>query len=314
MQAVRSAASACRRTGTRSARSMSISLSVDAAGNLFVVWSDFRNNTNQNCTGDARPGQAALRQRRLLRVLDRRRRDLDRTRPRSRRALTRGSARPRSGRRGARWRQTGHLWVAFYDRSFGNCESTGCNDVHAAEITNPASASPTYRLLPRDDELDAELDRRRTTRSRRASSATGCTSRSTARTGRTSPGRTRGRSRARHPKRMSTTRGFQRCRPARRLHRQRSRRHHRRLQPRLLHHPRRRLRRRHAQPPPRCRVPRVVGLRLAKAKSRLRRARCSVRAVRRVRAKAVGKVVAQSPRAGVVRVRGFRVRLTVGRR
>ena len=35
-------------------------------------------------------------------------------------------------------------WVAYYDRSYGNCESTGCNDITAAEIRNPASASPSY--------------------------------------------------------------------------------------------------------------------------------------------------------------------------
>jgi hypothetical protein len=36
------------------------------------------------------------------------------------------------------------LWVAYYDRHYGNCETTGCNDITAAEITNPASASPSY--------------------------------------------------------------------------------------------------------------------------------------------------------------------------
>src|SRR4029077_16115341 len=33
--------------------SMSISLSTDSSGNLFAVWSDFRDNTNPDCTGDA---------------------------------------------------------------------------------------------------------------------------------------------------------------------------------------------------------------------------------------------------------------------
>ena len=71
-----------------------------------------------------------------------------------------------------------------------------------------------------------------------------------------------------------------------------------------------------APPPPvRCRVPRVVGLRLGTAKTRIRRANCAVRAVKRVRrARAVGKVVSQSPRAGTVRARGYGLRLAVGRR
>ena len=30
---------------------------------------------------------------------------------------------------------TGRLFVAFYDRSYGNCESTGCNDITLAEVT-----------------------------------------------------------------------------------------------------------------------------------------------------------------------------------
>jgi hypothetical protein len=35
------------------------------------------------------------------------------------------------------------LWAAYYDRSYGNCESTGCNDITLAKIKNPASGSPT---------------------------------------------------------------------------------------------------------------------------------------------------------------------------
>jgi serine protease AprX len=69
-------------------------------------------------------------------------------------------------------------------------------------------------------------------------------------------------------------------------------------------------------PPPavRCRVPRVVGLRLRRAKQRIRRANCSVGRIRRVPARGVGRVVSQSPRPGAIRLRGFRVRLVVGRR
>jgi large repetitive protein len=71
------------------------------------------------------------------------------------------------------------------------------------------------------------------------------------------------------------------------------------------------------QPPPppvRCHVPRVTGLRLNRARTRIRRAHCSVGRIRRTRSSRVGRVIAQSPRAGVVKRRGFPVRLIVGRR
>jgi Tol biopolymer transport system component len=71
-------------------------------------------------------------------------------------------------------------------------------------------------------------------------------------------------------------------------------------------------------PPPtvRCVVPRVIGMRLAAARARIGRANCRVGSVRRVRAKAkkVGKVLSQSPRAGSVRARASKVNLVVGRR
>lgn len=34
------------------------------------------------------------------------------------------------------------LWVAYYDRSYGDCEFSGCNDITLVRIDNPASASP----------------------------------------------------------------------------------------------------------------------------------------------------------------------------
>ena len=36
------------------------------------------------------------------------------------------------------------LWVAFYDRHYGNCETTGCNDITAAQIRNPTSNNPSF--------------------------------------------------------------------------------------------------------------------------------------------------------------------------
>jgi hypothetical protein len=35
------------------------------------------------------------------------------------------------------------LYVTYYDRSYGNCEFTGCNDITLATISNPASATPS---------------------------------------------------------------------------------------------------------------------------------------------------------------------------
>lgn len=37
----------------------------------------------------------------------------------------------------------GILWIAYYDRSYGNCEFDGCNDITLAKVLNPASAAPT---------------------------------------------------------------------------------------------------------------------------------------------------------------------------
>ena len=63
-----------------------------------------------------------------------------------------------------------------------------------------------------------------------------------------------------------------------------------------------------------CRVPRVIGLRLARARARIRRAHCTTGRVRRVHARRPGRVVAQRPSAGRRLPRGTRVRLVVGRR
>jgi hypothetical protein len=67
-------------------------------------------------------------------------------------------------------------------------------------------------------------------------------------------------------------------------------------------------------PPARCRVPRVVGLTLARAKRRIRGTYCAVGRIRRARSRRVGRVIAQSPRPNVIRRRGYPVNLVVGRR
>jgi len=37
----------------------------------------------------------------------------------------------------------GKFYIAYYDRSYGNCEFSGCNDITLATVTNAASASPS---------------------------------------------------------------------------------------------------------------------------------------------------------------------------
>ena len=76
-----------------------------------------------------------------------------------------------------------------------------------------------------------------------------------------------------------------------------------------------------AQPPPpppppqvRCKVPKVIGKKLPVARRTIVRAHCRVGRVRKARSRrARGRVVSQSPRAGVRRPRGTRVNLIVSR-
>jgi Tol biopolymer transport system component len=69
-------------------------------------------------------------------------------------------------------------------------------------------------------------------------------------------------------------------------------------------------------PPPRCVVPKVVGLRLAAARKRITRANCRLGKVKRVHVSSkrkIGRVIAQSPRARTRHAAGTRVNLSVGR-
>jgi hypothetical protein len=66
--------------------------------------------------------------------------------------------------------------------------------------------------------------------------------------------------------------------------------------------------------PTRCRVPRVVGKRLATARRAIRAAHCAVGRVRYMRSlRPRGRVVRQAPRAGRTLARGTRIRLYVSR-
>lgn len=72
-----------------------------------------------------------------------------------------------------------------------------------------------------------------------------------------------------------------------------------------------------APPPPpspvRCRVPRVIGLTLGRARTRIRAKHCSVGRIRRAPSTRVGRVIGQSPKPRAVKRRGFPVKLVVGR-
>ena len=63
-----------------------------------------------------------------------------------------------------------------------------------------------------------------------------------------------------------------------------------------------------------CRVPPVIGMRLPAARSRIRRAQCSVGGVRRKPSARKGRVIGQAPPPGKTkRPYRFGVRLTIGR-
>ena len=63
-----------------------------------------------------------------------------------------------------------------------------------------------------------------------------------------------------------------------------------------------------------CVVPRMVGLRLALARKRVRGSGCSIGRVRYVRSRRIGRVLRQTPRWGSLRIFRTRVHLVVGRR
>jgi hypothetical protein len=66
--------------------------------------------------------------------------------------------------------------------------------------------------------------------------------------------------------------------------------------------------------PPRCVVPRTIGLPLSRARKKIRRAGCSPGHVRYVRSPRIGRVLRQTPRPGAKRPFRARVHLVAGRR
>ncbi len=120
------------------------SVSVDNSGNLYFVWADFRNGgANCNPNGSAATATPPC--------------DNDVFYSLSKDGGVTWSAASKLTPAGsAQWQPWSavtsdgkSLWVAYYDRSYGNCEFDGCNDITLARVKNPASNSPsvTYRRL-----------------------------------------------------------------------------------------------------------------------------------------------------------------------
>ncbi len=117
----------------------SISISVDAASRLYVVWADFRNGAAPCDTGVFATSSPPCNNDVFYAT------------------STDGGATwsPTHNLTGGHFGQTaqwqpwsavsanGTLNVAFYDRSYGDCETTGCNDVTLLRVANAASATPS---------------------------------------------------------------------------------------------------------------------------------------------------------------------------
>ncbi len=114
----------------------SISISVDKNNKLYTVWSDFRNGGG-TCTGSAATATPPC--------------DNDVFYSFSTNSGATWSAALRLTPAGnAQWQPWSSvtsdgktLWVAYYDRSYGSCETTGCNDITLAKVKNAASNSPS---------------------------------------------------------------------------------------------------------------------------------------------------------------------------
>jgi hypothetical protein len=47
------------------------------------------------------------------------------------------------------------LFIGYYDRSYGACETTGCNNITMATITKAATSKPNMSLSAPDDVFHA---------------------------------------------------------------------------------------------------------------------------------------------------------------
>jgi hypothetical protein len=114
----------------------SISASVDNAGTLYVSWTDGRN-LGPNCQGPAATAAPPCDSDILYAYST----DHGATWSSSFQLTPAGTAQWQSW--SAVVADGSKLWVAYYDRSYGNCEFDGCNDITLAAVSNPASAWPS---------------------------------------------------------------------------------------------------------------------------------------------------------------------------
>jgi hypothetical protein len=115
----------------------SISISVDEDSNLYVVWSDFRNGGPPCDTGDATTSTPPCDN------------DVFYAYSTNKGASWSGAVKltPADSAQWEPWSAVSFdgeaLWVAYYDRSYGDCEFTGCNDITLAKVSKAATRSPS---------------------------------------------------------------------------------------------------------------------------------------------------------------------------
>jgi hypothetical protein len=119
----------------------SMSISIDDSSKLYAVWSDFRNG-GPPCTGPATTATPPCNNDVFYAYSTNGGATWSPTinvAPASRFGPT------------AQWQpwskvnRDGTLWIGYYDRSYGDCEFSGCNDITLAQITSAASAWPTIK-------------------------------------------------------------------------------------------------------------------------------------------------------------------------
>ncbi len=128
--------------GYRAPDETTVTISADHSSKLYVTWADHRNNTNPNCQLGAPGGGSGPCDHDIHYAYS--------TNGGGTWSATR-TITPRSQfGETAQWQSWSEvtndgsrLWVAYYDRHYGNCETTGCNDITAAEIHHPATPNPS---------------------------------------------------------------------------------------------------------------------------------------------------------------------------